>query len=779
MSETASGFHPPTQTNGTGPRVLGEPHDASTAEAVVLRRLREQLPEEVTVICGQRITSADLDVEIDMLILWPGLGIVVLEVKGGQVSMREGRWCTAGRHGSAQLQISPLEQAMRAKHALGRWLRNRLSTGAGRMVQMASLPFSSLRDWTSVPDAPRDLLIDGQDLGSIGARIEAALRTYYSETAPLSAQQLELLSRQLRQTHQAAETSRLRAAELDSRSNALTAEQERILSVLRYQTRAELSGGPGSGKTHLALLKARQLTREGLRVAVMCYSRGLARFMQLTIAQWAPPERPAYVGLFHDLPLQWGAQPGADDDSHYWEVALPQRLRELAGERDPADLFDAIIVDEGQDFSNIWWQAVESCLRAPATGILYAFTDEHQRIFDRDGAAPITMNPFYLGENLRNADTIVESIAGLASEPQIVRLHGGERVEFVDVPTDAALETADDVLARIADSGDWELNQIALLTTGPRHPVQREVVAIEGFAAYWDAFFAGTDAFYGHVLGFKGLDREVVVLCANGFRDPQRAREMMYVGMSRARFKLVVVGDMAELAELTSGDVDAAAHSATGARNQTADSASSPAGGPAPEVAVAASRAAEAVLPAATGWYIAADNPAWASSHRAATGRAHAYAEAFYSGAEVNPRLVRTRLEAVFGTSGADVEVRPPFTIDYGSNISIGERTYIGAQLTALDVAPISIGADCQIGPNVQLLTPIHPLEPGARRTGRESAEPISIGDNVWLGGGVTICPGVTIGNDAVIGAGAVVTEDVPAGALAAGVPARVIRQLG
>ncbi|MCT1658055.1 sugar O-acetyltransferase [Brevibacterium luteolum] len=140
---------------------------------------------------------------------------------------------------------------------------------------------------------------------------------------------------------------------------------------------------------------------------------------------------------------------------------------------------------------------------------------------------------------------------------------------------------------------------------------------------------------------------------------------------------------------------------------------------------------------------------------------------------------MRTRLEAVFGTVGADVEVRPPFTIDYGSNISIGERTYIGAQLTALDVAPISIGADCQIGPNVQLLTPIYPLEPGARRTGRESAEPISIGDNVWLGGGVTICPGVTIGNDAVIGAGAVVTEDVPAGALAAGVPARVIRQLG
>jgi maltose O-acetyltransferase len=96
-----------------------------------------------------------------------------------------------------------------------------------------------------------------------------------------------------------------------------------------------------------------------------------------------------------------------------------------------------------------------------------------------------------------------------------------------------------------------------------------------------------------------------------------------------------------------------------------------------------------------------------------------------------------------------------------------------------LDVAPITIGAACQLATRVQLLTATHPVDPGPRRIGWESAEPISIGDNVWLGGGVIVCPDVTIGEDTVVGAGAVVTRDLPAGVVAAGVPARVVREIG
>src|SRR5262249_58316305 len=87
-------------------------------------------------------------------------------------------------------------------------------------------------------------------------------------------------------------------------------------------------------------------------------------------------------------------------------------------------------------------------------------------------------------------------------------------------------------------------------------------------------------------------------------------------------------------------------------------------------------------------------------------------------------------------------------------------------------------GEDCEIATRVQLLTAAHPIEPGPRREGWESGEPITIGDNVWLGGGVIVCPGVTIGDDTVVGAGAVVTSDLPPGVVAFGVPARVHRQI-
>ena len=138
----------------------------------------------------------------------------------------------------------------------------------------------------------------------------------------------------------------------------------------------------------------------------------------------------------------------------------------------------------------------------------------------------------------------------------------------------------------------------------------------------------------------------------------------------------------------------------------------------------------------------------------------------------------RALLEELLGAVGPDVEIRPPFYVDDGSRITVGARCFANFGLTALDVAPITIGDDVQIGPHVQLLTPTHPVEPGPRRDKWESAAPITIGDNVWLGGGAIVLAGVTIGADTVVGAGAVVTKDLPPGVVALGNPARVTRTL-
>jgi len=140
--------------------------------------------------------------------------------------------------------------------------------------------------------------------------------------------------------------------------------------------------------------------------------------------------------------------------------------------------------------------------------------------------------------------------------------------------------------------------------------------------------------------------------------------------------------------------------------------------------------------------------------------------------------LQRALLERLLGAVGEGTAIRPPLYVDYGSQIHIGARCFANFGLVALDVAPIVIGDDVQMGPNVQLLTPLHPVEPGPRRDKWEAARPITIGDNVWLGGGVIVLPGVTIGANTVVGAGAVVTKDLPANVVAVGNPARVVRPI-
>ncbi len=169
-----------------------------------------------------------------------------------------------------------------------------------------------------------------------------------------------------------------------------------------------------------------------------------------------------------------------------------------------------------------------------------------------------------------------------------------------------------------------------------------------------------------------------------------------------------------------------------------------------------------------------ADDPVLAKESQ----RAMALTEAYNSSPAADAGARRRILVELLGSLGASTEIRPPFHCDYGYQIRIGAGTFVNFGLVALDVAAITIGDDVQIGPYVQLLTASHPIEAGPRRDRWESAEPITIGDNVWLGGGVIVCPGVTIGEGTVVGAGAVVTRDLPPYVLAVGTPARVVRRL-
>jgi len=135
-------------------------------------------------------------------------------------------------------------------------------------------------------------------------------------------------------------------------------------------------------------------------------------------------------------------------------------------------------------------------------------------------------------------------------------------------------------------------------------------------------------------------------------------------------------------------------------------------------------------------------------------------------------------LRELFGTVGEHLEIEPTLHVDYGLNIHIGQWFYANANCVLLDVAEIRIGDQVMLAPGVQLLTATHPVDPVERVSGRELGFPITLGNRVWLGGGVIVSPGVTIGDDTVVGAGAVVVRDLPAGVVAVGNPARVLRSL-
>jgi UvrD-like helicase C-terminal domain/AAA domain len=330
-------------------------------------------------------------------------------------------------------------------------------------------------------------------------------------------------------------------------ADALTEHQAVILDAIRLLNRVEVRGGAGSGKTFLAMEQARRLAQRGQRVALVCYSHGLASYLERIAGSWPRRHQPAYVGEFHDLGKQWGA-PEAPDESlrneetvKFWEHDLPLQMAELAAQLEPGHRFDAIVVDEAQDFADAWWDPLLAALKDDDEGGIYVFTDEGQRVFSRHGSPPVPLVPLILDHNLRNTRQIANAFQPLVDHP--MRFLGGEgpAVTFVPCAREDAMGVGDDQIEALLEQG-WRPEDLALLTTGSRHPEQAERQR-DGHKAYWDSFWDAEQVFYGHVLGFKGLERRAVVLVVNDQGKFERSRERLYVGLSRARDQLVVCGD--------------------------------------------------------------------------------------------------------------------------------------------------------------------------------------------------------------------------------------------
>ncbi|MGB0099110.1 MAG: NERD domain-containing protein [Nocardioides sp.] len=520
----------------------------TTSEHEVWQRLTDGLGPDDVLLANVRLTDEDKDHEADLIVLMPDVGILVLEIKGGSVWHDDGWWQT--RRGK-DVRIDPVTQVRTTKYAVRgyvgrdpRWQRrNHVAWGHAVVT-----PYARFAEDAEAPDCPRWSLHDRGDQADLVERLVTnAKRSWQGKLAPTYDEVdliADILAGRLRTSYDVNADSEDRAAEADR----LTQEQATLLKVTRLLHRVEVRGGAGSGKTVLALQQAKELTRgqpgerRAQRVALLCYSIGLAEYLKRQVADWPRNHRPAFVGTFHEFGKQWGAPEGDRQDSVFWEETLPDLMGDLAEELTDNNKYDAVVVDEAQDFADSWWRPVLKSLRDEVDGGLYVFSDENQRIFARFGRPPVQLVPLVLDHNLRNTRQIHDCFGPLAPSRMYARGGDGPEVRFVPASPGDALGVADDQVDALIDAG-WNPENICLLTTGHRHPEQQAQTDRLGQVGYWRSFWDGEDVFYGHVLGSKGLERRAVVLCLNETGERDRARERLYVGMSRATDMLVVVGD--------------------------------------------------------------------------------------------------------------------------------------------------------------------------------------------------------------------------------------------
>ncbi|HBJ87729.1 MAG TPA: hypothetical protein DDZ88_28510 [Verrucomicrobiales bacterium] len=535
-------------------------------ERLVAEALCAQLPSEVVIIHSypwlrpernDRSRKDNLqEGEADFVILHPRFGIMVVEVKDGHVyyDQRTMRWERRG--GQHQIK-DPFVQAAKNLHAIEKRSEHYFKNG---------LPFTRAFcvvfprcEWSGnpPPGAVNANLFAASDLPRLGTRIETLFRAFdrRSQHTMLPAPVLDNLMRTLTSEFKLTPALWQEVAEQERIIFRFTEDQLMILNLLQQHKRVAIQGVAGSGKTQLALAKARAFADEGKRVLLLCYNRMLADWLSEQVQE----QKESITAInYHRMAREWCARaklpfPASSDDDEFWTNGAAH-LFENAIERLDGDRYDAVVVDEGQDFHESWWDSVEWLNRDLSDGPLYVFFDPSQQLqHHSDQRLPKLGNPYLLPCNCRNTQRIT-LLCATAIKHEIRFKPGqpeGREPIFKVAPDEAAqrAEIASCLKHWLSGSGGITKRQVAILC--PASIAQsslRQLTALGGvgFTDNLDDWRADKAVLLTTLRRFKGLEADAVILFdvpefGESFQETGFTNRHFYVACSRAKHLLCVI----------------------------------------------------------------------------------------------------------------------------------------------------------------------------------------------------------------------------------------------
>lgn len=497
---------------------------------------------------AKRQKSSVRDGEADFVVAHPHLGILVVEVKGGEIfyNAKNNSWTSVDRKGNSWSIKDPAKQARNSRYTLFEKFRE-LKNWDDRWLTIGYcvfFPDITLGNMVLKLDFPRDITIDAYDLNNLELAIKRVFNYYKGNSrseGELGFDRLQLLIDLLANSFYLHTCLGIELSKEFERIIELTDQQLLLVDWLRTRRKAAIRGCAGSGKTMLAMEVARQKARQENDVLYLCYNISLANYV-------APRLPGIQVMHFHGLcstmakqaRLTWKEE---KDSSKYMNDIMPLYLARAIDELGPQ--FDMIVVDEGQDFRNNWWDPIIFSLRDGSHGSLYIFYDDTQRIYQSGTKILDIINdePFPLLENCRNTQYIHELFMQFSNSEIESRCRGpiGRKPDIYYYQDDQELpQMISECVMELRKQGVGEDEIVILTPRSKRRSILRPGSNLSDLVITWEPDSLPGTIRVSTIQGYKGLEQNVVILAElDKFTGPI-AEELMYIGCSRARLHLQI-----------------------------------------------------------------------------------------------------------------------------------------------------------------------------------------------------------------------------------------------